>query len=289
MNQQVKPLAILQTIPNNVLSKEVKIYNANISQLKFKDFKKKDKAAIVEELMKWRIYFGIVEDPSDIEYVINAEFIVENYPTLNITDLEVAKNLASSGELGIKQNIADNSFAKFSPSYIGIILSNYISYKKEVIFKVKQEVEKQNKVEQIEPSDIEKVENFKKKLVLAFTETLKGNEYYDFGDTTYYFITNNNLIEITTNLLKEAKRIGKQKAQAEIYKKTISSVLKSTSIDTTNKDALENKHARQFIVTQWLQKMVDFSNKRKSKLELEKLYETLNNFLDSITIEMINK
>lgn len=288
MKLQTQPKT--STIPKikNVDKLSLEIYNSSINDLKFENYTNKQKSNIVDELVKMRIYLGIVDEPTPLEYLLNTEFIIKNYPTLNLNDLSIAKDLVASGELKIKQSITDLSFVKFSPIYIGNILSNYITYKRESIYKVRKEIEKINSIDEIEPTDSEKVETFRKKLVYAFTETLKGNEFYDFGDTTFDFISKNDLLEFTDELIKQSIDYGIENAQHEQNKNQMKSVIGGASIEKINFKEVRKKHSRQFMVNHWLKVITDFETKKqKSKEELKLLYEKLNNFLDTISIEMI--
>jgi len=286
----------LQIPQNNILNQKIKsvdkvslqIYSASINEVKFENFSEEDKCNIIDELIKWRIYLGIVDEPNELENIINTQFIVKNYPTLTMTDLSIAKELVASGELNIKQSITDLSFVKFSPIYIGNILSRYITYKRDSLYKVRKEIEKQNSIEQIEPTDNEKVETFRKKLVYAFTETLKGNDFYDFGDTTFDFISKNNLLEFTKELIKESVDYGIDLTKHEQNKNQIKSVIGGASVEKINFKEVRKKYSRQYIVNYWLKQITEFTSKPKSKTELKKLYSKLNNFLESITIDMIN-
>lgn len=274
----------------NIDKNSIDIFRNDISIKKFKDFELEDQESIIDELMKWRIYFGILEEPTDVEYVINSQFIVENYPMLNISDLELAKKLSINGELKIKQSITDISFLKFSPLYIGKILNEYVIYKRDSIHKVKSELQKIENNKQIIASPEEKLLTFRKYLVHLFTKKLTGEEVDDPADYLFYFIQDNNLLDFTENLIKESILYGKEQAQTQQFGKSIKSVIgSSTQIEKINFSEVRKKFSRQYICNIWVDKIIESKNiKLSSKEELKILYEKINLFLDSITFEMID-
>lgn len=268
----------------------ITIFKNDISVKRFSDFTTEDQEMIIDELMKWRIYFGILEEPTDVEYVINSQFIVENYPLLNITDLELAKKLSLTGELKIKQSITDIAFLKFSPLYIGKILNEYVIYKREAVHKVKSELQKIENQKEIIATPEEKLLTFRQYLVHAFTKKLHGEEFDDAGDSLFYFIQNNNLLDFTEKLIQDSILYGKEHAQRSQFGKSIKSVIGSSNqIEKINFSEVRKKFSRQYICNIWLDQMIENKNiNLYSKEELKILYEKINTFLDSITFEMID-
>jgi hypothetical protein len=268
----------------------ITIFKNDLSVKRFSEYTTEDQEMIIDELMKWRIYFGILEEPSDVEYVINSQFIVENYPLLNITDLELAKKLSLTGELKIKQSITDIAFLKFSPLYIGKILNEYVIYKREAVHKVKSELQKIENQKEIIATPEEKLLTFRQYLVHAFTKKLHAEEFDDFGDSLFYFIQNNNLIDFNEKLIQDSILYGKEHAQRSQFGKSIKAVIGSSNkIEKINFPEVRKKFSRQYICNIWLDQMIEKKNiKLSSKEELKVLYEKINTFLDSITFEMID-
>lgn len=268
----------------------ITIFKNDLSVKRFSEYTTEDQEMIIDELMKWRIYFGILEEPTDVEYVINSQFIVENYPLLNITDLELAKKLSLTGELKIKQSITDISFLKFSPLYIGKILNEYVIYKREAVHKVKAELQKIENQKEIIATPEEKLLTFRQYLVHAFTKKLHAEEFDDSGDSLFYFIQNNNLLDFTEKLIQDSILYGKEHAQRSQFGKSIKSVIgSSNNIEKINFPEVRKKFSRQYICNIWLDQMIEKKNiKLSSKEELKVLYEKINTFLDSITFEMID-
>ncbi len=262
---------------------EVKIYTASINEIKLKDSKNEsEEQKLLAKLMKWRIYSGIIQEPSVAENLINIDFIQNNFGELNLTDLEIAMNMAASGNLIIDKVKSDESFATFSPTYIGRILCAYIKHRKDAIRKIKTELQRQADKVIYEPTNSEKIESFRKLLVFAFTEVIKDNFHYDSGDIIYDFIKKNNLLNIDKKLQKEALEFSQKQLSIDISNKKKESGLKNVKLKeilkTFDVDSTKKSYARKYVVNHWIKSMI-YPN------HIKHTYKKMNQFLDTITID----
>jgi hypothetical protein len=263
MNKLVKQqnlAGIINTLPNTN-SKELNIYNAHISSKKLKDFSTSKELAFVNSLIvRWAKYIG-VKTPDSVDLNLLANFIKKNFPSFNAYDLQECIELITLKELDT-QAIA---YGEISASYVSEVFKAYQQHKMDVVFKVRQEIEKikQKEVKPI-PTN-ERISNFKRLLMLAKEDNVKGLFYIDAGDSIYNFIKYNKLMPITKgnidqDLIDEAMVFGEKEYQRKLKEKVTQSVIKHNSFKSVSdlkyeKDDMIRKNAREFIVNRWLSKI----------------------------------
>lgn len=305
-------LVLVQKI-KYVTTIEKEIYLAYINDKCIKEFvSEEDYEPLYAILWKWENYAGFSSMCSPEEIDMNLNFIQKNFGFLNIKDLDTAIDLATSGNLEIIKSKADESFARFSPTYIGRILQSYIVKRKDFIHRVKSEISKEE-LKPIPLTNDELLNTFKSYLVFAFTEKIKENDVSDEGNSIYNFIHYNKLIEINENLIEEARKYAirmididsKNTQQSYLnnpstFSKTIIGLKliddKEKTIDKSirnnNKDQQERiriKYCKKYIVNVWLENMVFIEKPIKSIEKQQELYDNLNVFLDTIFIDTNKK
>jgi len=250
----------------NVTTKEVALYKANELEKKLKNFSTKDDLLLMNSLLlRWANYLGI-KKPEASELNTLANFIRENFPNFNATDLVECINLVAIDNLDTDAQ----PYGQLSVVYISKVLKAYQLHKSEIIFKVREKIQKIEQDRVIPPSDKERVANFKALLKMAKESVTKGEEYYDTGEVIYGFIKYNKLISMTKELIADAMAHGnnvfRQKSISDSYKKVINDVAFTKLV----KEDIVKRYAREYVTDLWL---------KQTDVEV---------ILPKITIQMIN-
>jgi len=250
----------------NVTSKEVALYKANELEKKLKNFSTKDDLLLMNSLLlRWANYLGI-KKPEASELNTLANFIRENFPNFNATDLGECINLVATDSLDTDAQ----PFGQLSVVYVSKVLKAYQLHKSEIMFKVREKIQKIEQDRVIPPSDKERVANFKALLKMAKESVTKGEEYYDTGEVIYGFIKHNKLIQMTKELIADAMGHGnnvfRQKSISDSYKKVINDVAFTKLV----KEDIVKRYAREYVTDLWL---------KQTDVEV---------ILPKITIQMIN-
>lgn len=263
--KQQNSVGIINTLPNTT-TKELTIYNAHISSKKIKDFNTSKELALVNSLLvRWAKYIG-VKTPDSVDLNLLANFIKKNFPSFNAYDLQECIELITLKELDTDAK----AYGEISASYISEVLKAYQQHKMEVVFKVRQAVDKikQNEVKPM-PTN-ERMYNFKQLLTMAKEDNANGLYYVDAGDTIYNFIKHNKLVVMSKELIQEAMVFGEKEYQRIKKEKVTQSVVKHHSFKSVSdlkfdKEDIIKKNAREFVVNRWL-----------SLLDLKTLLEKIN-------------
>jgi hypothetical protein len=148
---------MIQSLPNTT-SKELNIYNAHTISKRLKDFSTKDDLLLINSLLtRWANFVGI-ETPQAVELNTLANFIKEHFPSFNAYDLKECISLITLGELKTDAE----PYGKLSPIYISKVLKAYQEHKMEIVFKVRQSLEKVKETEVKPISNTDRIENFNK-------------------------------------------------------------------------------------------------------------------------------
>jgi len=230
---------------------KIEIYQAYYSLKRIKQFQSNDELKpLIDLIGKWRFYIGVKEELSQEELFMNVNFIRENFSELNLVDINQAINLSIKGAL----NVDVEHYQSFTPLYISKILNAYKKYKGEVIFGIRDSI---NKIED-KPKEI----SIKDRIALTrgslsvLYEKRNDKNFYDYGNVTYDFIKKNNLFPITKELVEQAMIYGKKQVSSSIKDSAITDALNNTNKFV--KDARQKKefnirqNARNYVVIQWL-------------------------------------
>jgi hypothetical protein len=248
---------IINSLPNTT-SKELTIFNAHNTQKRLKDFSTKEDLLLINSLIiRWANYVG-VNTPEPIEINTLANFIKEYFPTFNAYDLKECISLITLGEL---KTDAEH-YGKLSPIYVSKVLKAYQEHKMQIVYKVRESIEKVKQTEVKPISNQERIDNFKKLLTIAKDDSIKGLFYKDAGDSIYNFIKYNNFMPITKDnfdkeLIKEAMDFGGKEYERLKKQKALESVIKHHSFKNIadlqyEKEDIIRKNAREFVVNRWL-------------------------------------
>jgi hypothetical protein len=274
LSKQQNSVSIAKALPNTTL-KEIAIYNAHLTEKKLKEFSTKEDLMLLNSLLvRWANYVG-VDTPEASQLNMLSNFIKEHFPTFNSTDIKECINLLTNQTLDTDAE----HYGKISPIYVSKVLKAYQEYKNNVVFKVRDNLQKLKEAEVVPIADEDRIANFKKLLTIAKDENNQGLTYIDSGDSLYNFIKHNRLMPITKNnldqqLIDEALEYG-NKLYIELRKKKVTeTVIKNQSFKRVSdmefeKKDLISKYAREYVVNKFLLKM------------------DLNELLQKINIEML--
>lgn len=269
LSKQQNSVSIVSTLPNTN-SKEIKIYNAHVTDKRLKDFSSKEDLMLINSLIvRWATYVG-VETPEASQINMLANFIKEHFPTFNAYDIKECIGLLASQSL---ETDAEH-YGKISPIYVSKVLKAYQEHKNNVVFKVRENIEKLNEAEVVPIADEDRIFNFRQLLSIAKKENLQGLTYIDSGDSLYNFIKYNKLINLSKDLIAEAMDYGNKLYIEQRKKKVTETVIKNQNFKRVadmqfEKEDIIKKYAREFVVNRYL-------------LTLE-----LNELLQKINIEML--
>jgi len=274
LSKQQNSVSIAKALPNTTL-KEITIYNAHLTEKKLKEFSTKEDLMLLNSLLvRWANYVG-VDTPEATQLNMLSNFIKEHFPTFNATDIKECINLLTNQTLDTDAE----HYGKISPIYVSKVLKAYQEHKNNVVFKVRDNLQKLKEAEVVPIADEDRIDNFKKLLTIAKDENNQGLTYIDSGDSLYNFIKHNRLMPITKNnldqqLIDEALEYG-NKLYIELRKKKVTeTVIKNQSFKRVSdmefeKKDLISKYAREYVVNKFLLKM------------------DLNKLLQIINIEML--
>lgn len=269
LSKQPNSVSITKTLPNTT-SKEISIYNSHITDKKLKEFSTKEDLMLMNSLIvRWATYVG-VETPEASQINLLANFIKEHFPTFNAYDLKECISMLASQSL---ETDAEH-YGKISPIYVSKVLKAYQEHKNNVVFKVRENIEKLKETEVVPMPNEERIANFKKLLTIAKGENSQGLTYIDSGDSIYNFIKYNKLIALTKELIDEAMDYGGKLYIEQRKKKVTETVIKNQNFKRVadmqfEKEDIIKKYAREFVVNRFL------------------LQLNLNELLQKINIDML--
>ena len=269
LSKQPNSVSITKTLPNTT-SKEISIYNSHITDKKLKEFSTKEDLMLMNSLIvRWANYVG-VEIPEATQINMLANFIKEHFPTFNAYDLKECISMLASQSLETDAE----PYGKISPIYVSKVLKAYQEHKNNVVFKVRENIEKLKEAEVVPMPNEERIFNFKKLLTIAKSENTQGLTYIDSGDSIYNFIKYNKLIALTKELIDEAMDYGGKLYIEQRKKKVTETVIKNQNFKRVadmqfEKEDIIKKYAREYVVNRFL------------------LQLNLNELLQKINIEML--
>jgi hypothetical protein len=265
LSKQQNSVSIVSTLPNTT-SKEISIYNAYLTEKRFKDFSSKEDLMLMNSLIvRWATYVG-VDTPEASQLNMLSNFIKEHFPTFNAMDLKDCISMLASHSL---ETDAEH-YGKISPIYVSKVLKAYQEYKNDVVFKVRGNIEKVKESEVKPMPNEERISNFKKLLTIAKKENEQGLTYIDAGDSIYNFIKFNKLIALSKELIDEAMEYGNKHYIEQRKKKVTETVIKNQNFKRVadmqfEKEDIIKKYAREFVVNKFL-----------LQLDLDKLLQKIN-------------
>lgn len=248
--QLIKPNEI-----KNVSQSQLAVYNANLTNKKFKEYSTEKDLLLMNALItKWAKYIG-AKQPEAIDLNTIANYIRENFPNFNDVDLNELITLLVNGRLETDAE----SYGSLSVIYCSKVLHAYQDYKFKILFKVREEIQKIESEKAKPINKEERLANFKKLLIYAKETSLKET-FIDTGDVVYGFIRNSKLVAIPKHVQDDALDYGKKRFSDEKKKKYMEATIKSTSYETLSdlkfdeEDKIK-KYAREYVVNLWLKEV----------------------------------
>lgn len=248
--QLIKPNEI-----KNVSQSQLAVYNANLTNKKFKEYSTEKDLLLMNALItKWAKYIG-AKQPEAIDLNTIANYIRENFPNFNDVDLNELITLLVNGRLETDAE----SYGSLSVIYCSKVLHAYQDYKFKILFKVREEIQKIESEKAKPINKEERLANFKKLLIYAKETSLKET-FIDTGDVVYGFIRNSKLVAIPKHVQDDALDYGKKRFSDEKKKKYMEATIKSTSYKTLSdlkfdeEDKIK-KYAREYVVNLWLKEV----------------------------------
>lgn len=259
----------------------INLYQAHVEEKKFRQFSTdEDDDSLIDVIMKWYIYTGISGEPTAADFVINCNFIKANFPDLNLTDINMAMNLSANGKLDMQKSKSDESFSRFSPTYIGRVLRAYIdNYRSENIFDVRAKIRKLEIMESesraLEIPENERILIFQRLLNTAFSSGLESENFHDWGNIIYFFIKKKYIDFIKKDMVAEALSYGEKMHSMNTKRESNTQALKDIKIEKpkNRKESVEN-YARNFVVNRWLRQ---FNGNRKKEERIDEINEIIRN------------
>jgi hypothetical protein len=265
LSKQQNSVLITNVLPNTT-SKEISIYNAHVTDKRLREFSTKEDLMLMNSLIvRWATYVG-VETPEASQINMLANFIKEHFATFNAYDLKECISMLASQSL---ETDAEH-YGKISPIYVSKVLKAYQEHKNNVVFKVRENIEKLRETEVVPMPNKERIANFKKLLTIAKGENTQGLTYIDSGDSIYNFVKFNKLIPLSKELIDEAMDYGSKLYIEQRKKKVTETVIKNQNFKRVadmqfEKEDIIKKYAREFVVNRFL-----------LKLELAELLQKIN-------------
>jgi len=265
----VKDNIIVGKLPNTSQN-DIILYNKKQTEKKLKEYTNSDKKQLAEidlEIGKWAYGLGIKIDAHDI-LMLN-DHIRKTFPSLNIFDIKVCVSLVVSDSDLLKHD-ADH-YGKLTPIYVSKVLKAYQEYRGEVTFIVKQKIDKieEQTIKQVNPK--ERLDNFKKLLLMSKEENQRGLFVNDTGDCIYDFLKKNKLFDFSNKeFVKECIDFGEKKFQKDKSNLVNTAIIKKGTFKTAkdlifDKEDIVKRHAREYAVNNWL-----------SKNDIEKFIQKIN-------------
>jgi len=283
MTQLINPknFSLTNTVKKQINKVEQRIFEANFSLEPISSFDSFEKdSLLLDLLMKWKIYSGISNQPSAPDYLIIQNFLKKNYPTINLEDIEICIDLITSNQLEIKKGSSDESFANFSCTFVGRCMSAYVKYKKELIFDVKQKLQKEQLELPLPKKTIEERIIEKKDFIKWAYNQIKENpnNFDDLNNMLFNFIYYNQFLDFTEDLKNESisaatiKLKSQQISKKDSLQQAIFSLEKINNKLTNYTQTDVIKEASNYIVKKFFSSL-----------------DSIDDFLDKITIEHVKK
>jgi len=266
MTQLVKQSNSIGNLIPKLPKKTVTIYDAYKTSVRIMDFNTNAQMnKLVEVIGQWSFYLGLSDKVSEKELILIAQFIKENFGSLNITDMQEAIKMCTNGELDSEIE----HFGKLSPLYIGKVLNAYKLKRSSLIVDINKKVaqlefEANKKV----PTAEENLNNMKIIVQNAWLDVNSGKTFYDFGDCVYNYIKEKKLMVVDDDMIERAKKYAKRNIKEEQHQSTMKSVINNMRFEKVDAESIKRKKAREYIVNEWLSSMnkkqaVDFVKQMK--------------------------
>jgi hypothetical protein len=256
MTQLTKQSNSIGSLITNLPKQNVSIYDAYKKSIRIMDFTTQQQMNnLVEALGKWSFYLGISDKINEKDLILNAQFIKENFGTLNLTDINYAIKMCTAQELD--DNI--EHFGKLSPLYIGKVLNSYKSKRNAIITEINRKVATLDFNLNIKIPSKEQRLSFLKNIIHNAWETVnKENKIYiDFGDCIYLIIKEKKLIKVNETLINDANEYAIKQINKDKRDSSLKAVINNINFHKIDFESLKKRKLREYIVNLWLSSMTE--------------------------------
>lgn len=163
---------------------------------------------VVNLVSYWRTLMGCTKDVSPAQIRIEAEYIVQEYPTITIQDVKLAMNYCIKQKLDIKLPYVLN----FSTLLMGQIIESYKTYKAEQINKIGDQVTPPAIAYDLTPA--QKADNMKDIIRSCAQHIDEGCKERFYFRTVYDFLRRTGRLQIDDKLAKDGKEYVEKKLKA---------------------------------------------------------------------------
>lgn len=203
--------------------------------------------SMIDTIAKWRWMAGVSHSNQDenelaSELLLISKFIINNYPSLTIEEINLSIDLSLTNKLDVDVR----TFNVFSPSYVSRIINAYLDYKKKLVHDViSRKVSAENKKEMDKkPSPEEQMKNMIELVEHFFNEYKEKKEINDHFNTCYNYFRRTNILTPNKETINEALEYGKLKASEHIEKHFINDYI----YEKPSRDNVEKRFARNYCV-----------------------------------------
>jgi hypothetical protein len=218
--------------------------------VKIKDYTTKKEFGYVSSLVaRWAILLG-VKSPDYTELTLISNHIRDNHPTFNIIDIEEAINLCVSDKLDTDAE----HYGTLSANYVSRIFKAYQIYKGVVLFKIREEIAKQEREKVKIPTEDECINDFKILLRHAKEIVMNNEQYYDFGDVLYYFFWKNKLVvrPMPEDFKNKALEYGEKMFKIQAQSMALKDIINGVNFNNMVRENHIMEHARTYAINEWL-------------------------------------
>ncbi len=212
----------------------------------------KELGGVIDALGKWRFYLGLKEKASKEEIIINVQFIRDHFGEFNVQDIHEAMQTSIAGKL----DVDNNHYGNFGPLYISRILNAYKSYKGDILQYCKKQLDKNAPKALPTWNPKEHLESMQSAFLRAH-EQAKSGFFNDYGDVWYNFAKRNGYLSFTQDLIEEAKRFAKLKANDHAQDGILLKMQYNQRMKKEERELKERSFARSFVVNKWLDSIND--------------------------------
>jgi hypothetical protein len=249
--QQKQKTALLEVVKNQ---EEFDFVNAvsTIPLHLMKELDRRSEEKLIDILGKWRWMSGVSganqnEDEIAMELAMTSKFIMANYASLSLEEINLAIDLS----LVDKLDCDVRTFNTFSPMYVSRILNAYIEYRRRMyneLMLIKERKEEEKELTR-KPTPQERRDGMVEFIQYLYDKHKANEEFEDLFSTIFFFLKRTSRITISKTEIDEALEYGQQRAKD--YALThFDKALKSEKPDMEN---LKKRFARHYT----LQKFFD--------------------------------
>jgi hypothetical protein len=199
---------------------------------------KEDQDKVIDLVSYWRTLLGAIKDVHPAQLKVEAAYLVENYPTLTFSDINLAMDCLIQQKLDLRLPFVIN----FSALFMGQVLDAYRRYKAEEINKISEQVTPPVPPSQkLTPS--QKAEEMKSILRLCRDQVVDGCKERFFNGIVYDFLRRTGRLVLNDQVIEDGKKYCAKKMM-EYQAGTIASLNDIVNKRKSDQDAKRDREAQ---------------------------------------------